>query len=48
MILVVVGVIVGTVVLSVIRKKKGKTACGCDCASCSSCPHCNAKDSKES
>lgn len=30
-----VGIVIGTIVAAIIRKKKGKTAC---CGDCSSCP----------
>lgn len=33
-------VVVGTIVLGIINKKKGKTSCGCNCAECSKCSHC--------
>ncbi len=37
--------IVGGVFLcSIINKKKGKTSCGCDCLSCSSCCNCKTKN----
>lgn len=29
--------VVSVIVTSIIRKKKGKTSCGCDCSSCSGC-----------
>ena len=33
--------IVGAVIVrSIIRKKQGKSSCGCDCANCSSCSYC--------
>ena len=32
-----VGIVVLTIVLHFVRKKQGKTGCGCDCAGCSAC-----------
>ena len=30
-------VVIGTIIAAVIRKKKGKNSCGCDCSSCCGC-----------
>lgn len=38
-------VVVGVIVRSVIRKKQGKSSCGCDCASCQF--SCQRKDKTE-
>ncbi|MBE5752519.1 MAG: FeoB-associated Cys-rich membrane protein [Clostridiales bacterium] len=38
-------VVVGVIVRSVIRKKQGKSSCGCDCASCQC--SCQRKDKTE-
>lgn len=32
-----VAVLAGVVIAAVLRKKKGKTSCGCDCAHCPGC-----------
>ncbi len=37
-----VAVVVSVIVTSIIRKKKGKTSCGCDSSSCSYCSSCNS------
>ncbi len=34
--------VVGVIAASVIRKKQGKTGCGCDCGGCSGCSGCSA------
>lgn len=47
--------VVGVIAASVIRKKQGKTGCGCDCGGCAGCTGCAAcnrekpdgKDSKK-
>lgn len=38
-----VAIVVGVVIAAVVRKVKGKSSCGCDCANCGMCPHCSAK-----
>ena len=43
-ILIAVVAVVGTIVLGMFNKKKGKTSCGCDCSKCSGCSSCNIKD----
>ena len=30
-------IVIGVIVASVVRKKQGKTGCGCDCGGCSGC-----------
>ena len=40
--------VVGVIAASVIRKKQGKTGCGCDCGGCSSCPHTYCRHRKTS
>jgi len=30
-------IVVGVVISSIIKKKKGKSPCGCDCAHCKGC-----------
>ncbi len=35
-------IVVGVIVSSVIRKKQGKTGCGCDCGGCAGCSGCSA------
>lgn len=40
--LVVVGVAVAAIVAYLIYKKVKGESVGCDCGSCSACPHCNA------
>ncbi len=34
--------VVGVIAASVIRRKQGKTGCGCDCGGCSGCSGCSA------
>ena len=34
--------VVGVIAASVIRKKQGKTGCGCDCGGCAGCSGCAA------
>ncbi len=29
--------VVGVIALSIVRKKQGKSSCGCDCSRCSGC-----------
>ena len=42
-----VGVVVGVIVLSIWRKKQGKTSCGCDCSRCGGCGgSCHKADKK--
>lgn len=36
--------VVGVVIASIVRKKKGKSTC---CSDCSSCPYCSGCGSKE-
>ncbi len=39
-ILVIIGcvlIILTTVILAIVNKKKGKTSCGCDCSKCAGC-----------
>ena len=38
-----VAVIGITVALKIVRKRQGKTSCGCDCSSCSGCKTCCSK-----
>lgn len=40
-----VTVIAGVIVRSAVRKKQGKTSCGCDCSSC--CTACRRKEKTE-
>ena len=35
-------IVIGVIAASVVRKKQGKTGCGCDCGGCSSCAGCSA------
>lgn len=35
-----VAAVVGVVTATILRKKQGKTSCGCDCASCAGCSSC--------
>ena len=34
-------IVVGAIVAAIIRKVKGKSACGGDCGCCGGCSHCN-------
>ncbi len=36
------GFVVAVTVGSIVRRKHGKSGCGCDCSSCPSCPHCTS------
>ena len=33
-------IVIGVIAASVIRRKHGKTGCGCDCADCGHCSAC--------
>ncbi len=35
-------IVVGVIVSAIIRKKHGKTGCGCDCGGCAGCSGCSA------
>lgn len=35
--------VVGVITRSVLRKKKGKSGCGCDCGSCGGCSACASR-----
>ena len=37
-----VGIVAGSIALSIRNKKKGKTSCGCDCSNCKSCSGCKS------
>lgn len=40
--------VLGVIVMTIIRKKQGKSSCGCDCGGCgNSCPACKAKRGKD-
>lgn len=36
--------VLGVIIMSLIRKKQGKSSCGCDCSGCSGCSACKGKD----
>lgn len=38
-------IVAGVIIAAVIRKKKGKTSCGCDCSSCPG--HCRCAEDKK-
>ncbi|MCM1289450.1 MAG: hypothetical protein NC132_02210 [Corallococcus sp.] len=40
-------IVLGVVIAAVVRKVKGKSGCGCDCASCGMCSHCSQQDAKD-
>ncbi len=42
-----VGIVVFSVIWHFVRKKQGKTGCGCDCSGCSGCSACRPKEKKE-
>ena len=48
-IVIAMGIVAAVVVRGIVNAKKGKTACGCDCASCVSCSACKKpeKDKNE-
>lgn len=35
-------VVIGVIAASIVRKKHGKTGCGCDCGGCPGCAGCSA------
>ena len=35
-------IVIGVITASVVRKKHGKTGCGCDCGGCPGCAGCSA------
>lgn len=39
-------IVVGVAVSAVVRKKRGKTGCGCDCADCGHCSACRGGKEK--
>ncbi len=39
--------VVGVTVAAIIRKKQGKTSCGCDCSSCAGCSSCSSAKKQE-
>ena len=41
-------IVLSVLVCSIIRRKKGKTSCGCDCSSCGAKCHCNEKTKNDS
>lgn len=40
-------IVIGVVITTVIRKKKGKTSCDCGCSGCSGCSACAAAGKKD-
>lgn len=42
-----VAVVVATIVWHILRKKQGKTGCGCDCSGCAGCSSCVSRKTKE-
>ena len=42
-----VGIVIFSVIWHFVRKKLGKTGCGCDCSGCSGCSACRPKEKKE-
>ncbi|HIY77699.1 MAG TPA: FeoB-associated Cys-rich membrane protein [Candidatus Borkfalkia excrementavium] len=42
-----VGIVIFSVIWHFVRKKQGKTGCGCDCSGCSGCSACRPKEKKE-
>ena len=42
-----VGIVGFSVIWHFVRKKQGKTGCGCDCSGCSGCSACRPKEKKE-
>ncbi len=37
-------IVVGVITAAIIRKKKGKSSCGCDCSSCPGCSSCHVNE----
>ena len=37
-----VAIMASVIICSIIRKKRGKTGCGCDCADCAHCSACRS------
>ncbi len=35
-------IVLGVIVTSIVRRKQGKTGCGCDCGGCAGCSGCAA------
>ncbi len=35
-------IVIGVIAASILRKKHGKTGCGCDCGGCPGCAGCSA------
>ena len=42
-----VGIVIFSVIWHFVRKKQGKTGCGCDCSGCGGCSACRPKEKKE-
>ena len=42
-----VGIVVMALVLHFVRKKQGKTGCGCDCSGCAGCTACRPEKSEK-
>ena len=41
------GIVAAAVALHFVRKKQGKTGCGCDCSGCAGCCSCHAQKNEE-
>ena len=41
-----VGIVIFSVIWHFVRKKQGKTGCGCDCSGCGGCSACRPKREK--
>ena len=39
--------VLGVAIMTIIRKKQGKSSCGCDCGYGGACSGCKAKDKNE-
>ena len=40
-------IVIGVIAASVIRRKHGKTGCGCDCSGCAGCTACRPEKSEK-
>lgn len=40
-------IVISVIVSWIIRKKKGKTSCGCNCSSCGHCLSCNQSKNQQ-
>ena len=41
------GLVISVIITAIIRKKKGKNSCGCDCSSCGCCSSCKSRNKEK-